>query len=261
MHLLRIASSSPVCSATWLAWLPTATPLPGRLHACRIHLHLSTVTALPASDSVLRAFFLRLCSTARLPVLTLPYILHQALTDSSRPQDSNSQTRGCSMARGKPASPNLTCVSLQLIRRQQTPYRVVSRKKCLCFCPIWGASRGDGARAVRCWLLQVGRQASRHDTYVCTTGQLLQTAGLRGFASVFSESLLLGSARALSYMVVVSVLRTGSRGMLVGQKPRKCAYPFLFGFFAGKATWRGMATCRCRCGREAVAAHGKLTCL
>ena len=114
MHLLRIASSSPVCSATWLAWLPTATPLPGRLHACRIHLHLSTVTALPASDSVLRAFFLRLCSTARLPVLTLPYILHQALTDSSRPQDSNSQTRGCSMAGESPLpliSPASLCSS------------------------------------------------------------------------------------------------------------------------------------------------------
>lgn len=78
MHLLRIASSSPVCSATWLAWLPTANSL-ARAAACTPYtVHVPTVTTLPASDSVLRAFFLRLCSTARLPVLTLPYILHQA---------------------------------------------------------------------------------------------------------------------------------------------------------------------------------------
>jgi hypothetical protein len=37
---------------------------PGACTHARIH--LPSVTTLPASDSVLRAFFLRLCSTARL---------------------------------------------------------------------------------------------------------------------------------------------------------------------------------------------------
>ena len=38
------------------AWFPTAKLLPGRLHT-RARIHLHTVTKLPASDSVLRAFF------------------------------------------------------------------------------------------------------------------------------------------------------------------------------------------------------------
>lgn len=50
------------------------------------------------------------------------------------------------MARGKPASPNLTCIPLQLIRRQHRHTAWFPAKKCIC--PIWGASRGDGGLAL-----------------------------------------------------------------------------------------------------------------
>ena len=147
LHLPRIEPASPVCSATMEHGFLQRLSCPGACTHARIH--LPSVTTLPASDSVLRAFFLRLCSTARLCTHFDIHALHAPPgAHSLSPLDSKTPNpRQVFDGTGKVPSPNLTCIFLQLIRRQQ------HHTACSPPLPHMGALRGDGARAVRCWLL------------------------------------------------------------------------------------------------------------
>jgi hypothetical protein len=102
------------------------------------------------------------------------------------------------MARGKTASPNLTCISLQLIRRQQHHIACSPAKVPL---PHMEPSRGEGVP--RCAMLPL---PSRHQgIYVhmyVRQDQALQLQ-VSAFRIIFLPSYGASAARSLSLVLVV----------------------------------------------------------
>lgn len=122
VHLPRIAFASPGLFRTMEhGFLQQLSCLGACTHA---RIHLPTVTTLPASDSVLRASS---CAYVRLPdyvpASMCPIFPAKRSLFSKTPSRDQS-----SVERGKAASPNLTRIHLQLIRRQQHHTTLVSRK-------------------------------------------------------------------------------------------------------------------------------------